>query len=601
MNDLLLCAPILVAAGTGILVMALDLLSGRDDPRKGFLGVVTAAGLAIAAVLAVTLWPGAPAFEMSFLKGVLIVDGFVAFFSALVLATGAAAALLAVDHLPEQGIEPGAFQTLLAFSATGALAFVAAADLVTMFLGLEVMSLAVYALAASKRSSGFATEAGLKYFVLGGLASAFLLFGVAFLYGATGSLDLAGIAAGLAGGASSAGADRVLPQVALVLLLVAMGFKVAAVPFHFWTPDVYEGAPTPVTAYMAGAVKAAGFAVLSRLILTVYQAPSWGGLPLSPADALLGLAVLTMVVGNVLGVVQDDVKRILAYSSIAHAGYLLLGVWATDPATRALNDGVPFYLLAYVAATVGAFGVVSLLGARGEEDMRLPRLAGLSKRHPVLAAVLLVCVLSLAGIPPFGGFMGKFNLFKAVLAADPASNVTWVVVAVLNSLVALYYYLRILLYAYFREPEVVSGDDVAAAGHAPAIRSAPAWAAIGVAALASLYLGILPGRMMAASGSAASAAVVRPDLSAALAAPAALAPGKSSPAPAPASPTVSRRAAVRDAGRDAARDATRNDRDAARNDRDAAHSRSAAPGTRPPRPPRPSRFAAPPAGGGSGR
>ena len=494
MNDLLLLMPIVICALTGVLVMALDLLSGRTE-GKGFLGYVTALGLGSAALAAVMWWRGVPVFEAPYLSGMLLTDTYAAFFALLILGAGAAAALFSVDHLREQGFDGGEHYALLAFSTAGALAFISANDLITLFLGLEIMSLAVYVMAAGKRSSAFAAEAGMKYFILGGLASAFLLFGVALLYGATGKLDLSGIVAGLRG-AHEGGA--VLPQVAMVMLLVALGFKAAVVPFHQWTPDVYEGAPTPVTVYMAGAIKAAAFAVLARLLLSLFPAGLTSEWPLTLRDALLFLAVLTMVVGNVLGIVQDNVKRILAYSSIAHAGYILLGVWATG-ATGDLNDGVPFYLLGYVVATVGAFGVVSLLGARGEEDMSLGRFAGLGRRHPVLALILMVCVLSLAGIPPLAGFLGKFYLFKQVLAADPDGNVVWVVVAVLNSLLALYYYLRIVLYAYFREPE---GEP------APAIRSVPGYVAAGIAALIVIWVGLFPGQFLAASTHVASMAVV---------------------------------------------------------------------------------------------
>ena len=338
--------------------------------------------------------------------------------------------------------------------------------------------------------------------MLGGVASAFLLMGMAFLYGATGKLNLVDIARFLAN--HPEGADPLLVQGAMILLVVAMAFKVAAVPFHFWTPDVYEGAPTPVTAFMAGAVKAAAFAVLARLVLTLARAPAFQGTAFSPADLLLGLAVVSMVVGNLLGIVQTNVKRILAYSSIAHAGYLLLGVWATqasvsETGVQTLNDSVPFYLLAYAVSTVGAFGVLALLGRSGEEDMSLSRIAGLGRRHPVLGVALLVAVLSLAGLPPLGGFMAKFNLFRQVLAADPAGNLPWVILAVVMSVVGLYYYLRIVLYAFFREPE---GQPVVA------ISSAAGSVALAVTVALALFLGIAPAKFLDASRMASQATVL---------------------------------------------------------------------------------------------
>lgn len=491
MKDLLTLSPLWIPALTGVLALVLDLLAPRRGAR-GFLGYIVAAGLAATGVAAVLLWAGGPSLEAPFLRGVLRPDAYVAFFSALIVFAGVATSLFAIHHLPEQEAEHGEFYVLLAFSVAGALAMVAASDLLTLFLGLEVMSLAVYVLCAGRKGSPFSTEAGMKYFVLGGFASAFLLMGIAFLYGATGSLNLAGAAQALAQGGGATFA-----QVALVLFLVAFGFKVAAVPFHLWTPDVYEGAPTPVTVFMAGAVKAAGFAVLGRVVLTAFQAPAFADLPVTAPGAFLVLSVVTMVVGNVLGIVQDNVKRILAYSSIAHAGYVLLGLYATRDA---VNSGVPFYLLTYVIATVGAFGVLALLARAGVEDLSLDRVAGLGRRHPVLAAMFLVALLSLAGIPPFAGFMGKFYLFREVLRADPSRNVPWVVVAVLNSLVALYYYLRIAVYLYFRDPE---GEP------AGTVHSVPGFLTAGVAAVVALVVGLFPGRFIGASETAARVSTIR--------------------------------------------------------------------------------------------
>ncbi|MBL6975925.1 MAG: NADH-quinone oxidoreductase subunit N [Deltaproteobacteria bacterium] len=488
MKDLLMLSPIWLSALTGILVLAMDLLAGRKGSR-GFLAYVTTVGFAVTGVAAMTYWTG-DAMEAPFLSGILAFDGFGLFFALLILVAGAASALFSIHYLPEHDSECGEYYALLSFSVCGALVFLTATDLITLFLGLEVMSLAVYIMAALKQSSPTSTEAGMKYFILGGLASAFLLFGVAFLYGATGSLNLVEIGRYFL--ANDPTRDYLFPQLALVLMITALGFKVAAVPFHMWTPDVYDGAPTPVTVFMAGAIKAVGFAVLARVLLTVYQNPAFLEMPVSVPGILLVLAVLTMFVGNVLGLVQDNVKRILAYSSIAHAGYLLLGVYATSESAGAtvLNSGVPFYMLTYVFATIGAFGIVALLGSRGEEDMSLDNVAGLGKRHPVLAALMLICLLSLAGVPPLAGFMGKFYLFREILAIDTDGNLPWVIIAVLNSFIAVYYYLRIAVYMYFREP---AGTPVTA------IRSMPGYVCAGLAALISIWVGLFPARYIAAS------------------------------------------------------------------------------------------------------
>lgn len=471
MKDLLTLFPIWWTCVVGVLGLVLDLLAPRQA-RRGFLGYVTASGLFITGVAALFQWWEGPSLDAPFLKGVLHPDAYVAFFVALVAFTGAATALFAIDHLPAQGAEEGEFYPLLAFSVAGATSMLAATDLITLFLGLEIMSLSVYVMAALKKGSPYSTEAGMKYFVLGGFASALLLLGIAFLYGASGSLDMAGIA--------RASSQSPLVPLAFFFVVAALGFKVAAVPFHMWTPDVYEGAPTPVTVFMAGAIKAASFAVAGRLVLTVFGT--------SGSSILLFLSIATMVVGNLLGIVQDNVKRILAYSSIAHAGYLLLGLYAASPSK--LPPGFSFYLLTYVLASVGAFGVLSILSGKGVEDLSLSRVSGLGKRHPVLSALLLVSLLSLAGVPPFAGFFGKFILFRDVLAADREKNLPWVVVAVLNSLVALYYYLRIAMYVYFRDEE---GEPV------ERVATIPGYVGAFVAVFLTVFVGLFPQRFLLAS------------------------------------------------------------------------------------------------------
>ncbi|MBM4389252.1 MAG: NADH-quinone oxidoreductase subunit N, partial [Deltaproteobacteria bacterium] len=233
-------------------------------------------------------------------------------------------------------------------------------------------------------------------------------------------------------------------------LIVSFGFKVAAVPFHFWTPDVYEGAPVPVAGWMAAGVKAAAFAGMGRVFYVIFSNEDFSELPISWNAVWLILSILTMTIGNLIALVQMNIKRILAYSSIAHAGYILLGFYAAKNGT--LNPAVPFYLVTYIAATIGAFSVLSMLGGGGEEDINLFTAAGLSKRRPFLALILLICLFSLAGIPPTAGFLGKFYLFKEVLLVDVDKNLIFVIIAVLNSVVAAYYYLRIIVYMYMHEP-----------------------------------------------------------------------------------------------------------------------------------------------------
>ncbi len=500
MSDIIAFSPVLLAAITGLIVMVLDLLSGKDT-HKGFLGWVTAVGLLASGTAACLLWVGGREISLPFMVGMVQFDTYGAFFVTLIAIAGAASSLLIVDHNPEQGIHDGATYPLVAFATFGAMLFVVATDMILLFLGLEIMSLALYVLAASKQTSPFSMEAGVKYFLLGALASGFFLFGAAFLYGATGSLDFVTVGRTIQDAAAHGSG---LSKVALVMIIAALGFKIAAVPFHFWTPDVYEGSPTPISAFMAGVVKAAGFAVLARMMLTIWGTAEFSSGWQSPGGILLILAVISMVVGNIMGIVQDNVKRILAYSSISHAGYILLGVYAIglgEPGAVgiSLNSGVPFYLLTYVLATVGAFGVLALMGGQGHEDMSLDSIAGLGKRSPILALILTISVLSLAGIPPLLGFMGKFVLFKQVLLADPDRNWVWVVVAVLNSLVALYYYLRIVLYVYFREPE---GEA------APIIKSNAGLFAVSTMAVLVLLLGVFPGKAIDASNQASHHAVL---------------------------------------------------------------------------------------------
>lgn len=497
MKDLVAISPLWVSALTGLLAMALDLLSGSG--RKSFLAWLVAIGLSLSAVLGLALWRDPVDLSFPSLVAVLHLDFHGAFFGALVALFGALAALMAVPHLPDQGIDEGETYALLAFSAFGGQLLVVAVDLVTLFLGLEVMSLSLYVLAASRRSSPFGAEAGLKYFLLGGVASGLLLLAFAFLYGATGSLDLRTILDRLL---ADGGTDPALAALAMVLLLAALGFKVAAVPFHFWTPDVYQGSPPPVTGYMAAAVKAAAFAVLARLLATLWEVPSIAGL--GTRDFLPVLAILSVVVGSVLGVVQDDARRILAWSSIVHAGYLLLGLWAVEPREGiaglwTLNGSVPFYLLAYGIASLGAFGALGVFARGGLEDFRLHRLAGLGREHPAATFVLLVSVLSLAGMPPLGGFLAKFRLFQQVVMVDSPWAIPAVVIAVLASVVSLYYYLRILKVLYFDDPTA----ETVGRSSSPA-----AFFAMAVTVVGSLVLGVLPAPFLDAGRRAAQGTVL---------------------------------------------------------------------------------------------
>jgi NADH-quinone oxidoreductase subunit N len=335
-------------------------------------------------------------------------------------------------------MESGEFYILVLFAAAGMVIMAGANDLIVVFLGLETMSLALYVLAGFFRTEIQAGEASMKYFLLGAFASAFFLYGIALIYGATASTNLDKI-----GAAVKAGAGRdPLFLIGFALLLVGFGFKISAVPFHMWTADVYEGAPTSVTAFIATGSKAAAFAALLRLLLESLR-------PLQGEWTWLFwvLAVLSMTLGNIVAIAQQNLKRMLAYSSIAHVGYMLVGIVAGG----GLGGGsVLFYLLVYTFTTGGAFGVVLLLERGGEEAVGIGDTAGLATRHPLAALALALFLLSLVGIPPTAGFVGKFYLFGAAVR----SGYVWLaVIGVLNSAAAAYYYLRIIVNMYMREPE----------------------------------------------------------------------------------------------------------------------------------------------------
>ncbi len=454
-------APLLVVAGTAFLLIFLDLLPPRAS--KGHLGVVGLAGIVAALLMTFLLWGQAGrAFS-----GMVVLDNFALFFDVVICYAAALVLLLSMDYLRRNGMETGNFYILLVFSTLGMLLMAHGSDLIVIFLALELMSLSLYVLAGFFRGRLPAAESSMKYFLLGAFATGFFVYGIALIYGATGSTALDRVGAALAGSAK----DPLL-LIGLGLLLVGFGFKISSVPFHMWAPDVYEGAPTSVAALIATGSKAAGFAALLRVLLGTFKPaqPDWTGL-------LTVLAVLTMTVGNVVAIAQSNLKRMLAYSSIAHVGYMLVGVVAGGPLGA---GGVLFYLLVYTFTTVGAFGVILLLERGREEAVNLEDYGGLAARHPALALTLALFLLSLIGMPPTAGFAGKFYLFGAAVR----SGYIWLaIIAVLNSVVAAYYYLRLIVYMYMREQEGVPTEP------------APSFAgrlALGIALWGVFQLGLMP-------------------------------------------------------------------------------------------------------------
>jgi NADH-quinone oxidoreductase subunit N len=442
--NLAAAAPIGFVAIGAIVVLLAEVLLSR---RRSFLGrpvtdvwVGTVLALISALFLGLAVYAAAAAFTtgapLDFQTGdpVIRLDRLSAYAIALVAVGAFLVCWLSIAYLAEVGINHGEYYALILLSTAGMMLLASAADLLALFLGLELMSIPIYVLAGFDRRKLRSNESAMKYFLVGSFASALLLYGSALVYGMTGSLSFAGIHAAFP-------PANVLAMTGLGLLVVGFAFKVSSVPFHQWTPDVYEGAPVAVTAYMAITVKVAAFVALMRVLVTAF------GDVMHPLTGLFWLlAVATIVVGNVMAVIQTNLKRLLAYSSIAHAGYLLIGFAA---GTAEAYSSVLFYLLGYVFMNLGAFAVLVALATGGKDCEELEDLAGLASRRPGLAAVMTLFMLSLAGIPGTVGFTAKFFLFKS---AVDAGLVGLTVVAVLGSLVSIYYYLRVPVVMYMREP-----------------------------------------------------------------------------------------------------------------------------------------------------
>ena len=463
--DLLGILPVIILCLFGLAAMFLEVFAQKRSSRA-FIGTVSALGMGVALVANHLQWDGKPFSEPLF-GGMLVADTYSAFFNMIFLGGGLLAVLMSRRYLAEHKMDYGEYYALITFSAAGMCLMAASRDLIVMFVALEIMSVAVYVLTGFLRRSRRSAEGALKYFLMGAFASGILLYGVALLYGATGSTDMVEIRAALDANAELA--NGTLVKLSVALLLVGLGFKVAIAPFHFWSPDVYQGAPSPVTAFMAVGVKAAGFAVLVRLFTIAFGIDDLRfGMPVEgvvaagspmPRDGngwggvVYFLAILTMFAGNLGAIAQSNVKRMLAYSSVAHAGYLLVGVvaGAMTPGSES-TSAIMYYLLSYTFSTFLAFGVISLFGRGGEEYTHYSDFAGVGFRKPFLGLALMLGVLSLAGIPPLAGFFGKFYLFKEAMAVGTPQMTTLVIVAIVNSMIALYYYLRVIVFLYMKEP-----------------------------------------------------------------------------------------------------------------------------------------------------
>ncbi|NJD09116.1 MAG: NADH-quinone oxidoreductase subunit N, partial [Gemmatimonadetes bacterium] len=468
----LLLLPEIVLSVWAMLILLVDVFQKgeRSQPSSELIPWLTLAGVVLAAVangLFPTLAQPGPA-------PMIGADSFRVFANYLFLLAAALFILMSNRYFDQEHLRLGELYVLVLFGTVGMMVFAGAQDLMVMFLGLEVMSLPIYVLTGINRRDRRSSEAALKYFLLGAFSSAFFLFGIALVYGGTGTTQLGQIAAAV--GADGLGASALVP-VGIALLGVGFGFKVAAVPFHMWTPDAYEGAPTPVTAFMAAGVKAAAFAAFLRVFLTAFP-----GLYGTWAAMVAWLALLTMVGANLVAMVQANVKRMLAYSSIAHAGYLLVALAAGSVLGAA---SFLFYLVVYTLMTIGSFAVVMIVGGRGEARLDLESYSGLAWRRPLLAVAMTIFLLSLAGFPFTGGFIGKVFILRA---AVEKGLVLLAVLLVMASLLSYYYYLRVAWYMWFREPAETDAEPVALSG---GVKLALAISVVGV-----LLLGVFPGQLL---------------------------------------------------------------------------------------------------------
>jgi NADH-quinone oxidoreductase subunit N len=465
--DYIRILPELVLSAFGIIVMLLEPLVDEEKSQK-LLGLIAFVG-AIVALLATWYMAQSPGLAFS---NMVKVDGFSVYFHFLIIAIAAVVILSSFEYMAVQRIRAGEYYALILFGAVGMTLMSSAVELVLIFIALEISSISTYILTGFRRNEAASSESSLKYFLLGSFATAFFLYGVAMMFGATGSANIDVISQKL-----QSGPVQLLVYVAMALMFVGLGFKVAAAPFHIWTPDVYEGAPAPIVGFMSTAPKAAAFAVLLRVVFTI-NAPGrfW----------LLWLAAaLSMTVGNVGALVQTNIKRLLAYSSIAHAGYLLVAFAMTTSANSPNGiSAAMFYTAAYAAMNVGAFAVVSHFANAGERYVTLVDYEGLGRSSPLLAATLTIFLLSLIGIPMTGGFFAKFYVFSAAMKA----NLIWLtIIGVINSAIGAYYYLRIIVVMYMREPRQQVPVTPVPFGLG---------LALAISLVATLYLGLLPDRVL---------------------------------------------------------------------------------------------------------
>jgi NADH-quinone oxidoreductase subunit N len=459
--------PELILSLMAMLLLLVNVLAKKA--AGGVIPYLSLAGVIIALFFCISLWGQS---QYAFNR-MVVQDNYSLFFKIIFLITAGLSILMSIRFLKREGFEYGEYYVLLLFATVGMMLMASAADLIIIFLGLETFSLAIYVLAGFFRTQPKSNEASLKYFLLGAFSTGFLLYGIALIYGATGTTHLKGIYQFVS---KIHFLTDPLLLIGMGLLIVGFGFKVASVPFHMWTPDVYEGAPTSVTAFMSVGAKAAGFAAFLRVFLY-----SMSSLQADWVWILWVLAVLTMTLGNLVAIAQKNIKRMLAYSSIAHAGYILVAMVAASELSTA---SILYYLLAYAFMNLGAFGVVILYGRKGEENILINDYSGMASKYPLLAAGMAIFMFSLAGIPPTAGFVGKFYIFSAAIKAG---YIGLAIIGVLNSALSVYFYLRVTVMMYMRNPE----KEQAPLEMCPALV-----VALVIAVFGTLQMGIIPSQYL---------------------------------------------------------------------------------------------------------
>lgn len=471
-SDLLPALPFLIISVWAIVLLMVDLFVSN----KGTIAILSAVGVTLALVAVIARFGS----DQIAFDGMIVADTFSDFLQIVILATALLGIAVAYDYLRRMDMERGEYYALMMFTVAGMLLMSLAGDLILVFLAIELLSIPLYVLAGFARPEKASEEAAMKYFILGAFSSAFLVYGIALIFGATGTTNMAGVAQSISGNQ----ADQTLLIIAVPMLLVGLGFKVAAVPFHMWTPDVYQGAPSAAVAFMSVGAKVAGFAALLRIFIAALPdlAQAWG-------PVVVAVSAATMIWGNVAAIAQTNIKRMLAYSSIAHAGYILMALAAASD-LRVADEAVSaalFYLFAYLFSNLGAWAVVVALERSEGRGLLIEDYAGLGRRRPALALAMTIFMLSLIGVPPTVGFIGKFLVFTVTIEAG---LIGLALVGVVTSLVSAYYYLRVVVMMYMRSGE-------------PETRS-EGWLnrTVGLTALATILLGVLPGPILILAGNA---------------------------------------------------------------------------------------------------